>query len=85
MHPPCCSYIDLLGFLWAMLLVSLAVFIFFTGAYMDHKHQGALFKKSQEEPAAVTLHQLSEKLLTDKVQEAIASGSMYTARPAGVV
>jgi hypothetical protein len=33
-----------------MLLVAIAVFILFTGSYMDHKHRGRFFKKSEEAP-----------------------------------
>jgi hypothetical protein len=52
---PACSYIDFLGFAWNMVLVALSVFIYFTGAYMDHKHRGEYFKKSEDEPKPVVL------------------------------
>ncbi len=74
---PHCSYIDVLGFLWSMLLVCLAVFIYFTGAYMDHKHRGRFFRKSEPEPTEVVLNQLSEKLLSEKLQDAVnTSGTL---------
>jgi hypothetical protein len=42
---PLGAYIDMLGFTWCMLLVALAVIIFFSGAYTDHSHEGEVFHK----------------------------------------
>jgi hypothetical protein len=71
--PPCyllsCSYIDFLGFAWNMVLVAISVFIFFTGAYMDHKHRGRYFKRSEEELQEVLLHKDS----TDEILRIVAA------------
>lgn len=77
---PHCSYIDVLGFLWSMLLVSLAVIIYFTGAYMDHKHRGRFFKKSEPEPTEVTLNQLSERMLSENLQDAVNKSATMVLR-----
>lgn len=63
------SYIDFLGFMWNMLLVAFAVIIFFTGAYIDHKHSGRFFKKSESGASEVLLH----PSWADRVQQSVDS------------
>ncbi len=57
------------------MLVALSVFIFFTGAYMDHKHRGALFKKSEPEPELVLLHEDSHRSML-RVLSSASPGSL---------
>jgi hypothetical protein len=54
-----------------MLLVATAVFILFTGAYMDHKHTGRFFKKSEEEPTEVVLSTDSTVQLARSMSDAV--------------
>ncbi len=66
--------------------MAIAVFIFFTGAYMDHKHSGRFFKRSEEEPTEVMLHNESAmqlaRSLSDAVTPAIGGASFHTSRDA---
>jgi hypothetical protein len=73
------SYIDFLGFAWNMLLVAFAVIIYFTGAYMDHKHQGRFFKRSESEVSEVLLHGATKEQLRGMISEAMASDPVFAA------
>ncbi len=57
------------------MLVAISVFIFFTGAYMDHKHRGRYFKRSEEELHEVTLHKAASVQLLRAVSDAISGKS----------
>jgi hypothetical protein len=52
---PLGSYIDFLGFAWCLMLVAVAVIIFFSGAYSDHDHGVEAFEKHQKpQPVSIT-------------------------------
>jgi hypothetical protein len=71
------SYIDFLGFAWNMLLVAFAVIIYFTGAYMDHKHKGDFFRKSQTGVKEVLLHPSFADRVQQSVDNAIANNTDF--------
>jgi hypothetical protein len=54
MDAPLGSYIDLVCFAWCMVLVAIAVVLFFSASYAEHSHKAGPFQR-YDKPQAVTV------------------------------
>lgn len=75
---PLGAYIDLLGFTWCMLLTAIAVIVFFSGAYTDHRHEGEVFSKVEQAPQVAIAKESIADLL--QVLQAMDSAALAQLR-----
>jgi hypothetical protein len=64
MDAPLGSYIDMVCFAWCMVLVAIAVVLFFSASYSEHEHQAQVFERD-EVPQKVLIVEESSKRLTE--------------------
>ena len=67
MDAPLGSYIDLACFAWCMVLVAIAVVLFFSASYAEHKHKAKVFKRA-DVPQNVFIVEESTRDLTENLR-----------------
>jgi hypothetical protein len=74
MDAPLGSYIDMMCFAWCMVLVALAVVLFFSALYSEHIHQAETFERYDPPQEVKVMNHPPQQQVENLMREVVSSG-----------